>query len=245
LLARAGHVGCRTLLFTVDLPVAGLRHRDTRQGLMDGGLYSRLARGCQILSRPAWVWDVGVRGKPHRFGNLADRVPNPDDLDAFKRWLDAQFDPRTSWDDIRWLRDTWQGTLLLKGVQEVEDGEQAACLGVDGLVVSNHGGRQLDSVASSIRKLPAMVDAVGHRLDVFMDGGVRSGIDVFKAVALGAKGVLIGRPWAWALAAQGQGGVQALLSTFANEFRVAMALTGVNTVAEIGRAHLDGDIGEG
>ena len=239
LMARAWQAGCRTLFMTVDLAVAGVRHRDFRHGLETQGLSAAWMRGREILARPAWVWDVGLHGRPHCFGNLADRVPNPDDLNAFKRWLDTQFDPRVTWDDIKWVRDHWQGHLYLKGILDVEDGELAAQVGADGIVVSNHGGRQLDSVCSSAAKLPALAAAVGDRLDILMDGGVRSGVDVFKALALGAKGVLIGRPWVWALAAGGQAAVQASLATFLRELRVTMALTGVTAIRDINTQHLD------
>lgn len=239
LMQRAWEAGCRVLLFTVDLPLAGMRHRDTRHGLMAGHPLSALRQGLQLAARPRWVWDVGLRGKPHSFGNLVDCIPDPTDLDAFKRWIDAQFDPRVTWDDIKWIRDAWKGQLFLKGIQEVPDGYLAATVGVDGIVVSNHGGRQLDSVSSSISKVADMVDAVGDRLQVLMDGGVRSGLDVFKAIALGARGVLIGRPWAWALAAGGREAVKDSLATFHKEFRVAMALAGVNRVRDINRGHLE------
>ncbi len=238
LMQRAWNAGCRVLLFTVDLPLAGMRHRDTRHGLMSGGRFSSLRQGIQLAARPGWIWDVGLKGRPHAFGNLVDCIPDPTDLEAFKRWIDAQFDPRVTWDDIKWIRDIWKGPLFLKGIQEVQDGYLAATVGVDGIVVSNHGGRQLDSVSSSISKLPDIADAVGEKLQILMDGGVRSGVDVFKAVALGARGVLIGRPWAWALAAGGSNSVKDSLSTFHKEFRVAMALAGVTRVHDINRGHL-------
>jgi L-lactate dehydrogenase (cytochrome) len=239
LLERSWLAGCRTLVFTVDLPVAGVRHRDYRHGLQSTGLGASLIRGRQVAMRPGWAWDVGLKGRPLGFANLSDRVPNPRDLNAFKRWLDSQFDPRVTWDDIAWVRDRWNGRLLLKGILEVEDGEAAARVGADGIVVSNHGGRQLDSVSSSVSRLPAMVHAVGSRVEILMDGGVRSGVDVFKAVALGAKAAMIGRPWIWALAAGGHSALRSSLETFVNEFRIAMALAGVTSVRDIDSSVLD------
>lgn len=239
LLQRAWDAGCRTLVFTVDLPVSGMRHRDTRNGLDAGGARALLIKAQQLLSRPAWLWDVGVRGKPHNFGNLTDQVPSASDMDAFKAWVDTQFDPSVTWADIAWLRSQWEGALLLKGILDVEDAQAAVRAGVQALIVSNHGGRQLDGVASTAAKLPAIVRAVGQRTEVLVDGGVRSGVDVFRALALGARGVLIGRPWAWALAAAGERGVTDLLTRWRRELLLAMTLTGVTSVAEIDFAHVD------
>lgn len=233
LLARAEAAGCDTLAFTVDLPVAGMRLRDFRNGMLGGGWKGGLSRLAQLATSPAWVLDVGIRGKPHAFGNIVDAVTNPDDLDSFRAFIDAQFDPSCTWQDIRWLREQWRGKLLIKGVMEADDARAAVDAGADGVVVSNHGARQLDGIASSISKLPAVVDAVGAQTEVFMDGGVRSGIDVVKAVALGARGVLIGRPWMLALAACGQQGVSDLLNLFHREITTAMALMGVKRIADI------------
>ena len=239
LLQRAWDAGCRTLVFTVDLPVSGMRHRDTRNGLDSGGAGARLIRAQQLLSRPSWLWDVGVRGGPHSFGSLVDHVAGARDMDAFKTWLDAQFDPGVTWTDIDWLRGQWKGALLLKGVLDVEDAQAAVRAGVEGVIVSNHGGRQLDGVASTAAKLPAIVRAVGRETEVLVDGGVRSGVDVFRAVALGARGVLIGRPWVWALAAAGQRGVTDLLTRWRRELLLAMTLTGATSLAEVDLSRLD------
>ncbi|QLQ25603.1 MAG: L-lactate dehydrogenase [Dechloromonas sp.] len=239
LLERAQGVGCTTLVFTVDLPLAGMRHRDTRNGMLDDSLRGKLGKVWQLGTRPGWIYDVGVRGKPHSFGNLAHLVPDPTDLKAYRSWIDAQFDTSVTWKDIEWLRGIWKGRLILKGIQEPDDALAAAGVGADGVVVSNHGARQLDSVNSSISKLPGVVAAVGERLEVTVDGGVRSGLDVFKAVALGARGVMIGRPWAWALAAGGEAAVAALLATFRRELEVAMALSGVTTIGQIGPDQID------
>ena len=239
LLERALAAGCATLVFTVDLPVAGMRHRDTRNGMLTGSLRGKLGKVRQLAARPGWIADVALGGKPHTFGSLAGLVPNASDLNSFKAWIDAQFDPSVTRTDIEWLRANWPGKLLLKGILEVDDALAAAAVGVDGVIVSNHGGRQLDSVASTISKLPAIASAVGERLEVYMDGGVRSGVDVFKAIALGARGVLIGRPWIWAMAGAGASGLQDLLATFKRELEVAMSLTGVSRVSDIRQDLID------
>lgn len=239
LLARAWAAGCRTLVFTVDLPIPGMRHRDARNGMNAAGPRAALLRATQVLLRPGWVWDVALRGKPLRFGCLNEQVPGARDLNAFKAWVDAQFDASVTWRDIEWLRGRWRGRLLLKGILDVEDARQAVRVGADGIVVSNHGGRQLDSVASSIAKLPAIVQAVGNQTEVLVDGGIRSGTDVFKALALGARGVLIGRPWVWALAAAGESGLREYLATMQRELRLAMMLTGTTRIADINSSHLD------
>ena len=239
LLERARATGCGTLIFTVDLAALGMRHRDTRNGMTSNSLKARLARAWQIGTRPGWLLDVGVRGRPHGLGILADVVPGAARLDAVRNWLATQFDDSVTWKDIEWLRAVWPGKLILKGLQEVDDARAAVAVGADGVIVSNHGGRQLDGAASSISKLPAVVDAVGARLEVFVDGGVRSGLDVFKAVALGARGVLIGRPWIWAIAGAGERGLANLLATFRRELEIAMALAGVTRVSQIGRELID------
>lgn len=233
LLERAQAAGCDTLAFTVDLPVAGMRLRDYRNGMLGGGLPGKLSKLAQIVTSPLWAVDVGLRGKPHNFGNLRDLVPDPDDLDAYKAFIDAQFDPTVTWQDIAWLRKVWQGKILIKGVLEADDARAAVDTGADGVVVSNHGGRQLDGVASSISKLAAVAAAVGNHAEVYLDGGVRSGIDVVKAVALGARGVLVGRPWVYAIAARGEAGLVDLLDLIQREIATAMALMGVKHIGEI------------
>ncbi|WP_390614999.1 L-lactate dehydrogenase [Maricurvus nonylphenolicus] len=239
ILERAKLAGCNTLIFTVDLAVAGMRHRDYRNGMLAEGLKAKWSMFSQLATRPRWLMDVGCLGGPHAIGNLSDVVDNPNSMAAFKAFIDSQFDPSVTWKDITWLRSVWDGKLIIKGVLEVDDARQAVDAGADGVVVSNHGGRQLDGVASSISKLPAVVDALDKQIDVFMDGGVRSGIDVVKAVALGAKGVLIGRPWVWAMAARQEAGITALLTRFQQEIEVAMALMGVNRIAELNADLID------
>ena len=233
LLDRAQTAGCKTLVFTVDLAVAGMRHRDYRNGMLGGGPTAKMAKLWQLATRPRWLVDVGLLGKPHSFGNLSEAVPDSYDLNTYKAFIASQFDSTVTWKDIVWLRSLWKGSLLIKGVMTKEDAREAAEAGADGVIVSNHGGRQLDGVASSISILPEVVAAVGDRIEVYMDGGVRSGIDVVKAVALGAKGVLIGRPWIWAVAARGEQGLTDLLGVFQQEIAAAMALMGVNRITEI------------
>jgi L-lactate dehydrogenase (cytochrome) len=232
LLERAASAGCDTLLFTVDLPVAGMRHRDTQNGMLGG---APLAKARQLLARPGWLFDVGIKGKPHTFGHLVDAVADPNDFESFKTFVDSQFDPTVTWKDIEWLRSVWRGKLVIKGVMTGADALSAADCGADGVVVSNHGGRQLDGVAACIVKLPEVAAAVGERLEVLMDGGVRSGTDVVKALALGARGVLIGRPWIWAVAARGERGLSDYLGVLRREIEVSMALMGVNRIDEITR----------
>ncbi|NVK41453.1 MAG: L-lactate dehydrogenase [Oceanospirillaceae bacterium] len=233
LLARAQAAGCTTLVFTVDLAVAGMRLRDYRNGMLGTNIASKVSKLAQLVSSPRWVMDVALKGKPHTIGNLSDVVPDPDDLNVYKAFIDSQFDPSVTWNDIAWLRSIWPGKILIKGVMEVDDARAAVDVGADGVVVSNHGGRQLDSVASSIAKLPAIAQAVGAQAEVYLDSGVRSGIDVVKALALGARGVLIGRPWIYAMAGAGESGVANLLSTMRNEIATAMALAGVTRIEDI------------
>ncbi len=233
LLERAAAVGCETLVFTVDLAVAGMRHRDTRNPVLGGGLAGSLAKAWQVATRPRWSLDVGLRGKPHNLGNLREVVSDSNNLNEYQAFINTQFDHSVTWKDIAWLRSLWKGKILIKGVMTKDDARAAVDVGADGVIVSNHGGRQLDGVTSSIVKLPEVVEAVGDRAEVYMDGGVRSGIDVVKAVALGANGVLIGRPWVWAMAGRGQKGLTDLLGVFQKEIAVAMALMGVKRISEI------------
>ena len=239
LLDAAWAAGTRTLVFTVDLPRTGTRWRDVRHGIDARGLRPALIKALQLAARPGWVWNVALRGRPLGFGNLAAQVPGARDPNAFKAWVDAQFDPTVTWRDIDWLRAQWRGHLLLKGILAADDARQAVAVQADGLVVSNHGGRQLDGAPPTLAVLPAIAAAVGSDIEVLVDGGVRSGTDVFRALALGARGVLVGRPWVWALAAQGEAGVRQWLANWQREFTLAMMLTGVTRVADIGRAQLE------
>lgn len=239
LLGKARSLGCTTLVFTVDIPVAGSRYRDVRSGLSGAPSLTRLARRYwQAALKPGWAWDVGVMGRPHSLGNVAPILEGNTGIDDFFGWMRENFDPSTTWADLDFIRSEWAGPLIVKGILDPEDAIEAVNHGADGLVVSNHGGRQLDGVLSTTRALPPIVRAVGDRLTVLADGGVRSGLDVVRMLALGAKGVLLGRAWAFALAAQGQAGVAKMLALIEAEMRVAMALTGCRTIAEIGATTL-------
>jgi L-lactate dehydrogenase (cytochrome) len=234
LLQRARAAGVERLVFTVDLAVVGSRYRDIRNGMAPGlPLWSRFRKSLDFGLHPRWLWQVALGGRPLVFGNIADRVASARNVNDFRAWIDSQFDPSVSWRDIEWLRKEWTGPLVIKGLLDPEDACAAAEAGANAVVVSNHGGRQLDCAPSSISMLPRVADAVGHRVDVMMDGGVRNGQDVVKALALGARGVMIGRPWVWALAARGENGVREVLGLLRREMGITMALTGVNRISEI------------
>lgn len=237
LLAKAAQAQCSALVFTVDMPVPGTRYRDYRSGLAGApGVSGAVRRFVQAATKPDWAWDVGVRGRPHQLGNVAPVLGKNSGLEDFFAWMRNNFDPTVTWKDLDFIRSEWKGPLIIKGILDVEDARSAAELGADGIVVSNHGGRQLDGVQSSARALPPIADAVGDRLTVLADGGVRSGLDVVRLLALGAEGVLLGRIWAYALAARGQAGVAHMLQLVEAEMRVAMALTGCTKLADIDRS---------
>jgi L-lactate dehydrogenase (cytochrome) len=234
LMSRAHAVGAPVLILTIDLAVVGARHRDTRNAL--GGApssWAKIRRGLDLAAHPGWLTDVALGGKPLTFGNLEKAVPGASSPDDFKNWVDAQFDPSVTWDDVAWVRKNWSGRLVVKGVLDPEDARRAADVGVDGLVVSNHGGRQLDSVPSTAVALPAVVDAIGDQVEVLVDGGVRTGLDVVKMIALGAKAVLIGRAWAWAVAAGGEAAVHHMLDVLRADIDTALGLTGHTSVADL------------
>jgi L-lactate dehydrogenase (cytochrome) len=233
LLAVAAAVGAKALVFTVDMPVPGARYRDAHSGM--SGPRAPLRRLMQAITHPHWAWDVGIQGRPHRLGNLASVLGKASGLNDYMGWLGANFDPTIRWQDLQWIRDRWKGPLIIKGILDPEDARAAADIGADGIVVSNHGGRQLDGVMSSTRALPPIVEAVGDRLTVLADSGVRSGLDVLRMLALGAKGVLLGRAWVYALAAGGEEGVRRLLELIAREMRVGMTLTSVTRIADVNR----------
>ncbi|MEO8925784.1 MAG: L-lactate dehydrogenase [Caulobacteraceae bacterium] len=235
LLATAREAACPVLLFTVDLPVPGARYRDARNGMMAASAAGRIRQALDGLAHPAWLWDVHLRGRPHTPGNLAGAGADLKTLTDFWAWIGRNFDPSVTWKDIAWVRERWPGPLVLKGVLDADDAREAMRCGVDGIVVSNHGGRQLDGAPSSIAALPAIVDAVGEDLAVLMDGGVRSGLDVLKALSVGARACLVGRAWAWALGARGEAGVAHMLAILRQELRLAMSLTGCTDVRAAGR----------
>ena len=234
LLARAREAGCSALVFTVDLPVPGARYRDLRSGLAGAsGLAGTVQRMWQVAQRPGWAVDVGLQGGPHVLGNVAPMLKGKTGLLDFFGWVAANFDPSITWADLDWIRAEWNGPLIIKGVLDPDDAREAVRLGADGIVVSNHGGRQLDGAPSTIRALPAVREAVGDRLTVLADGGVRSGLDVVRMLASGAEGELIGRAWVNALAADGQAGVARVLGLLSAEMKVAMALAGVTRIDQI------------
>ena len=242
LMAKAAERKCSALVFTVDMAVPGSRYRDYRTGLagadsIKGGMW----RVAQAMVRPDWAWDVGVMGRPHTLGNVAPVLQGNSGIGDFFKWMRDNFDPSINWRDLDFIRSEWKGPLIIKGLLDPEDAREAAALGADGIVVSNHGGRQLDGVLSTAKALPPIADAVGDQLTVLADGGVRSGLDVVRLLALGAKGVLLGRAWAYALAAQGEAGVSKMLSLIEAEMRVAMALTGVTKISEINQNVLAGE----
>ncbi|MBX3285634.1 MAG: L-lactate dehydrogenase [Actinobacteria bacterium] len=234
LIASAAKVGSPVLVLTVDLAVVGARHRDTRNAMVgEASGMAKLRRGLDLAGHPQWIRDVAIGGKPLTFGNLEKAVPGARTPAAFRRWVDVQFDPSVTWDDISWVRRNWGGKLVVKGVLDADDARAAVDAGVDGIVVSNHGGRQLDAVPSTVAALPAVADAVGDQVEVLVDGGVRTGIDVVKFLALGAKACLIGRAWAWAVAARGEQGVSHVLQVLHDDIDVALGLTGVTDVRDL------------
>ena len=242
LMARAQAVAAPVLVLTIDLAVVGARHRDTRNAMVgETSPWAKLLRGVDIALHPGWIRDVPLKGGPLIFGNLAKAVPGARSPAAFRSWVDAQFDPSVTWDDVAWMRQRWNGRLVVKGILDPEDARRAVDAGVDGIVVSNHGGRQLDSVPSTVRALPDVVDAVGDQVELLADGGIRTGLDVIKMMALGARAVLVGRAWAWAVAARGEGGVRHMLDVIRADIDVALALTGHTSIRDVDRSALYAD----
>lgn len=230
-LERAAASGCSTLVFTVDMPVPGARYRDTHSGM--SGPNAALRRYLQAAVHPRWAWDVGVMGRPHDLGNVSRHRGRATGLQDYIGWLGSNFDPSISWKDLEWIRDAWSGPMIVKGILDPDDARDAVRFGADGIVVSNHGGRQLDGVLSTARALPAIADAVKGKLAILADSGVRTGLDVVRMLALGADAVMLGRAYVYALAASGHAGVLQLLTLIEKEMRVAMTLTGARSIAEI------------
>ncbi len=239
LIATAKAHGAEALVFTVDMPVPGSRYRDAHSGM--SGPHAPLRRVMQAIGKPRWAWDVGVRGRPHRLGNLLPILGAASGMNDYMGWLGANFDPSIGWDDIAWIRAAWDGPLIIKGILDPDDARAAVDAGADAIVVSNHGGRQLEGACSSARALPSIAAAVGGRVTILADSGVRSGLDVVRMLALGADGVLLGRAWLYALAAGGEAGVTQMLTLIDKEMRVAMALSGVRSIAELDRSVLAED----
>jgi L-lactate dehydrogenase (cytochrome) len=233
LIERAAAAQCSALVLTVDLQVIGQRHRDIRNG-MTVPPEIRFANLIDIATKPAWALGV-LRGKRKTFGNIAGHYPGMDSVTVLSKWIAEQFDPTLSWKDVEWIKSLWPGKLILKGILDVEDARIAAQTGAAAIVVSNHGGRQLDGASSSITMLPPIADAVGSELEVLFDGGIRSGQDLLRAVALGARACLSGRAYIYGLGAAGEAGVARAIEIMKNELDISMALTGVTSIAEIDR----------
>jgi L-lactate dehydrogenase (cytochrome) len=231
LIERAIAVKCSALVLTVDLPMMGQRHADIKNGMTVPPEWS-LSKIFDFASKPAWVAGV-LRGKRRTFGNLVGHVKGTDDVTALSTWVNSQFDTTLTWKDIDWIRSIWPGKLVLKGILDVEDAEVAAKCGAQALVVSNHGGRQLDGAPSSISMLPEIVDTVGSKMEIMFDGGIRSGQDVMRALALGAKSCMIGRAYAHGLGAAGEAGVAKAIDLIARELITTMGLCGINKITEI------------
>jgi L-lactate dehydrogenase (cytochrome) len=238
MIARAKEAGCGALLLTVDLAVPGTRYRDYRAGL-SGSLRRPSSRLLQVLQRPEWAWDVAVRGRPMTMGNLEPLLGSGAVLADLMGWVAGNFDASVTWKDVEWVRSQWDGPLVIKGILDPDDARTAVSNGVEGIVVSNHGGRQLDGALSSARALPSIADAVAGRAAILADGGVRSGVDVVRMLALGADFVLMGRAWAYALAARGEAGVAHILKLIDAEMRVAMALTACTSIGQVNEQILE------
>ncbi|KAF2391809.1 FMN-dependent L-lactate dehydrogenase LldD [Pseudomonas frederiksbergensis] len=235
-LERAKAAGVKKLVFTVDMPTPGARYRDAHSGM--SGPFASSRRMLQAMTKPDWAFNVGLMGRPHDLGNISKYLGKAVTLEDYMGWLANNFDPSISWSDLEWIREFWKGPMIIKGILDPQDAKDAVSFGADGIVVSNHGGRQLDGVLSTTKALPPIMQAVGNDLTVLVDSGIRSGLDVVRMLALGAKGVLLGRSMAYALAADGQRGVENMLDIFAKEMRVAMTLTGVTSIGQIDESTL-------
>lgn len=236
-LERAWAAGMKTLVFTVDMPIPGSRYRDNRSGM--SGPHATLRQYLQACTHPRWAMNVGLAGRPLSFGNIEAYTGHKMTMDDYMGFISNNFDPSIAWHDLEWIRDSWQGKLIIKGILDADDARNAVRLGADDIVVSNHGGRQLDGAIPTARALPRVVDAVGDDLTVLADSGVRSGVDVIRLLALGAKGVLLGRAYIYALAAAGEAGVAHLLRLFAEDMKVTMTLTGATSPSAISLDCLD------
>ncbi|MDE2119696.1 MAG: alpha-hydroxy-acid oxidizing protein, partial [Betaproteobacteria bacterium] len=236
LIERARAARCSALMLTLDLQILGQRHKDLRNGL-SAPPKPTLRNLLNLATKPRWV--MGMAGTRRRtFGNIVGHASGVDDLSSLSSWTAQQFDPRLNWDDVEWIKRKWGGKLIVKGIMDAEDARLAADSGADALIVSNHGGRQLDGAPSSIAALPGIVNAVGSRIEVWMDGGIRSGQDVFKALAMGARGTLIGRAFLYGLGAMGEAGVTRCLELIRNELDLTMAFCGLDDVSRIDRGVL-------
>ena len=239
LMDRAIAAKVDTLVLTVDLQVLGQRHKDIKNGLSVPPQF-RIKNVLDIATKPAWAWSV-LKGKSKTFGNISGHVPGMENVNSLAKWTNDQFDPALNWKDVEWIKKYWPGKLIIKGILDVDDAKMAIDVGADAIVVSNHGGRQLDGTSSSIAMLPRVVDAVGDKTEILFDGGIRTGADIMRALALGARACLIGRSYVYGLGAYGQAGVAKAIDILENELSVTMALTGVGAVSDIdGRVIEDG-----
>jgi len=234
LIERAAAARCSALVLTVDLQVLGQRHRDLKNGMTVPPELHRLGNLVDIASKPAWAMSI-LRGRRRTFGNLVGHIRGMENVTALSQWTAGQFDATLNWKDVEWIAAQWGGKLILKGILDAEDARMAVKTGAAALVVSNHGGRQLDGALSSIAALPPIVEAVGSSIEVLFDGGIRSGQDIMRAIALGARACLSGRAYIYGLGAGGQAGVARAIEIMRNELDISMALTGINSIAEIDR----------
>jgi L-lactate dehydrogenase (cytochrome) len=237
LIERAAAAKCSALVLTVDLQVLGQRHKDVKNGMTVPPELTRVDTLLDIATKPAWALSI-LRGKRKTFGNISGHIAGMENVNSLSTWISGQFDPALNWKDVDWIAGLWGGKLILKGILDVEDARIAAKTGASALIVSNHGGRQLDGAPSSISMLPKIADAVGSEIEVMFDGGIRSGQDVFRALALGARSCMCGRAYIYGLGAGGQAGVARAIEIIKNELDVTMALTGTKSVGEIGRESL-------
>jgi L-lactate dehydrogenase (cytochrome) len=231
LIERAKAAKCSALMLTLDLQILGQRHKDLKNGLSAPPKLT-VANIANMMTKPGWCWGM-LNTRRRGFGNIVGHASNVSDMSSLSSWTAEQFDPALSWEDVKWIRQRWGGKLILKGIMDVEDARLAAQSGADAMIVSNHGGRQLDGAQSAITALPAIIDAVGDKIEVHMDGGIRSGQDVIKALALGAKGVYIGRAFLYGLGAMGEAGVTTCLELIRKELDITMALCGLTDVKKV------------
>jgi L-lactate dehydrogenase (cytochrome) len=242
LIRRAKAVGCPALMLTVDLPVPGARYRDVRSGFRGlTGLRAFLNQAKDGLTHPRWLWDVWLHGRPHSLGSVAGALTKGQSVADFLTWIANNFDRSITWNDLDWIRAEWEGPIVIKGILDPGDARSAVKVGAQAVVVSNHGGRQLDGVRSSIAALPLIADAVGDDLELYLDSGIRSGLDVLKALAMGARTCFVGRAWAYALGAGGEVAITKMLGILRAELEVAMVLTGCRSVGSAGRELIDTD----
>ena len=240
LMDRAIAAKVDTLVLTVDLQVLGQRHRDVHNGLTVPPQF-KIKNVIDIATKPAWAWSV-LKGKSKTFGNIAGHVPGMESVNSLSGWTTQQFDPALNWKDVEWIKKYWPGKLVIKGILDTDDAKMAVKLGADAIVVSNHGGRQLDGTSSSIAMLPRVVDTVGSDTEILFDGGIRTGADILRALALGARACMVGRAFVWGLGAGGQEGVAKAIDILKKELSVTMALTGVGRISEIDGRVIEGGV---